>query len=61
MKSNLNKKDLKTDMDDTEIYSEKSEGNEKKKDNKKNNIYQDIKEYNEEDSYIQTPTSQSQE
>jgi hypothetical protein len=39
MKSNLNKKDLKTDMDDTEIYSEKSEGNEKKKDNKKNNIY----------------------
>jgi len=26
-------------MDDTEIYSEKSEGNEKKKDNKKNNIY----------------------
>ncbi len=48
-------------MDDTEIYSEKSEGNEKKKDNMKNNIYQDIKEYNEEDSYIQTPTSQSQE
>ena len=61
MKNNLNMKDLKNEADDTEIYSENSEGNNQKIDNKKKDIQQDTKEYYEDDSYIQTPTSQSQE
>ena len=54
-------KDLKNEADDTEIYSENSEGNNQKIDSKKKDIQQDTKEYYEDDSYIQTPTSQSQE
>lgn len=61
MKNNLNMKDLKNEADDTEIYSENSEGNNQKIDSKKKDIQQDTKEYYEDDSYIQTPTSQSQE
>ena len=61
MKNNLNMKDLKNEADDTEIYSENSEGNNKKIDSKKKDIQQETKEYYEDDSYIQTPTSQSQE
>ena len=61
MNNNLNMKDLKNEADDTEIYSENSEGNNQKIDSKKKDIQQDTKEYYEDDSYIQTPTSQSQE